>query len=111
MVCGRSEFLDDKHDTLLNPRVVVEVLSPSSEAYDRGEKFALYQSLPSVMHYVLAAQDKPSIEMFTRMVDGLWKSRVFGPGESVVLPALEITFEVDQVYSNVFDTDFDTPAA
>lgn len=111
VVCGRPEFLDDKHDTLINPRVVVEVLSPSTEVYDRGEKFTLYQTLPSVMHYVLAAQDKPCIEVFTRMVDGLWKSRTYGPGEIVVLPALEISFEVDQVYSNVFDSDFDAPAA
>lgn len=110
-VCGRPVFVDDKHDTLINPRVVVEVLSPSSEEYDRGAKFALYQTLPSVMHYVLAAQDKPCIEVFTRKADGTWDLRKYGPGDRLALVALEISIAVDEVYSNVFDSDFDEPAA
>lgn len=111
VVCGRPVFLDENHDTLINPRVVVEVLSPSSEEYDRGEKFALYQTLPSVMHYVLAAQDKPCIEVFTRKADGTWDLRKYGPGDQLALETLEISIAIDEVYSNVFDSDFDESAA
>lgn len=111
VVCGRPQFKDDKHDTLLNPRVIVEVLSPSTEAYDRGDKFAQYRTLPSLMHYVLAAQDKPCIEVFTRLEDGSWNLKVYGPGDRVELPAIESTIEVDQVYTNVFDSDFDDESA
>lgn len=112
VVCGKPQFKDDKHDTLLNPRVIVEVLSPSTEAYDRGDKFAQYRTLPSLMHYVLAAQDKPLVEVFTRLEDGSWNLRTYGPGDRVALPAIECLIEVDQVYSNVFDSDFeDEPAA
>lgn len=112
VVCGRPQFKDDAHDTLLNPRVIVEVLSPSTEAYDRVDKFDQYQTLPSVMHYVLAAQDKPRIEVYTRQEDGSWNLRKYGPGDRVALPAIECTIEVDQVYTNVFDSDYDDePAA
>jgi Uma2 family endonuclease len=112
VVCGRPQFKDETHDTLLNPKLIVEVLSPSTEAYDRGDKFAQYQTIPSVMHYVLAAQDKPRIEVFTRQDDGSWNLRNYGPGDRVALSAIECAIEVDQVYTNVFDSDYDDePAA
>jgi len=112
VVCGRPQFKDDTRDTLLNPKVIVEVLSPSTEAYDRGDKFAQYQTIPSVMHYVLAAQDKRRIEVFTRQEDGSWNLRNYGPGDRVALSAIECTIDVDQVYTNVFDSDYDDePAA
>ncbi|HRI64048.1 MAG TPA: Uma2 family endonuclease [Polyangium sp.] len=111
VVCGRPQFRDETRDNLLNPRVVVEVLSPSTEEYDRGEKFTHYQTLPSLAHYVLAAQDKPCIEVFTRMDDGSWKSRAYGPGDRVELPAIECAIDVDLVYTNVFDTDYDDEPA
>jgi Uma2 family endonuclease len=112
VVCGRPELKDLERDNLLNPRVVVEVLSAETEAYDRGDKFAQYQTLPSVMHYVLAAQDKQRIEVFTRLNDGSWNLRTYGPGDRIALSAIEGTIEVDQVYTNVFDTDYDdAPAA
>ena len=107
VVCGRPQFKDETHDTLLNPRVIVEVLSPSTEEYDRGEKFVHYQTLPSLAHYVLAAQDKPCIEVFTRLDDGSWNSQTYGPGDRVELKAIECVIEVNQVYSNVFDSDYD----
>ncbi len=111
VVCGRPQFKGETHDTLLNPRVIVEVLSPSTEEYDRGEKFTHYQTLPSLAHYVLAAQDKPCIEVFTRMADGSWTSRAHGPGDRVELPAIECAIDVDLVYTNVFDSDYDDEPA
>lgn len=66
IVCGEREFGDSRLDTLLNPSVIVEVLSPSTELYDRGEKFAHYQRIPSLMDYVLVAQDKMRVEHYAR---------------------------------------------
>ncbi len=73
VVCGEPHF-DDKHtDTLVNPTLIIEVLSPSTEAYDRGEKFAHYRKLPSLTDYVLVAQDQVRVEHYVRYlwpVDG-----------------------------------------
>ena len=62
VVCGSAQFEDDQLDTLLNPTVLIEVLSPSTEAYDRGGKFAAYRKIASLREYLLIAQDHPSIE-------------------------------------------------
>lgn len=100
--CGRPEFTDEVRDTLINPRVLVEVLSDSTEAYDRGDKFANYRTIPTFMEYVLASQKQPQIEVFTRQSDGSWTLRIYGPGERVDLPSLGCAIEVDRVYADVF---------
>ncbi len=102
--CGRPEFTDETRDTLVNPRLIVEVLSDSTEAYDRGDKFAGYRSIPSFQEYVLASQKEPRIEVFTRQPDGSWTLRIYGPGERVVLASVECTIEVDRIYEGVHDT-------
>jgi Uma2 family endonuclease len=66
IVCGEPKFHDEKKDVILNPTLIVEVLSPSTESLDRTEKFAHYRTIPSLMDYILIAQDKPSVEHFTR---------------------------------------------
>lgn len=104
VVCGRPEFVDDSRDTLLNPRIIVEVLSPSSEAYDRGDKFTNYRTLPSLKHYILAAQDKPFIEVFTRQEEGGgWVLHEYRVGQQFSLESPECTIDVDQIYAGVFD--------
>ncbi len=70
-VCGEIQFEDIHNDTLLNPTVIVEVLSATTEAYDRGEKFALYRRLESLQEYLLVAQDKIRIEHYVRQ-ETLW---------------------------------------
>lgn len=72
VVCGRPRFEDQQLDTLLNPTVIVEILSKSTEAYDRGEKFAQYRTLDMLTDYLLISQDKPRVERFTRQADGGW---------------------------------------
>lgn len=72
IVCGKAEYAPEDKDTLLNPVAVIEVLSPSTEAYDRGAKFRQYQQLPSVREYVLVSQDEPVVERFVRQADGTW---------------------------------------
>ena len=103
VVCGGREFEDSTQDTLLNPSLVVEVLSDSTEAYDRGAKFAQYRTVPSLREYVLASQKAPHIEVFSRQPDGSWVLREFGPGESAALPSLGCTIAVDEVYRDVFE--------
>lgn len=71
-VCGEPRFEDDERETLLNPNLVVEVLSPSTEDYDRGRKFAHYRSVPSLQVYLLVAQDRAHVEVFTRQPDDRW---------------------------------------
>lgn len=66
VVCGEPQFDDERRDTLLNPRVLVEVLSPSTEDYDRGRKFEHYRRLPSLQEYVLIHQDRPMVEHHVR---------------------------------------------
>jgi Uma2 family endonuclease len=77
VVCEPPQFEDQVQDTLLNPRVIVEVLSDSTEKYDRGTKFAHYRTLPSVQEYVLVAQDRPLIEWYVRQGDGTWVLTAF----------------------------------
>jgi len=103
VVCGLREFQGDKRDILLNPRAIVEVLSPATEEYDRGDKFTQYKTIPSLAHYVLASQDKPFVEVFTRQLDGTWTCVNYEAGQRIVLPTLECEFDVDQVYTDVFD--------
>ncbi len=71
-VCEEPQFEDTEVDTLLNPALIIEVLSPSTERYDRTGKFALYRSLPSLHEYLLIAQDEYRIDYYRRTADGLW---------------------------------------
>jgi Uma2 family endonuclease len=72
VVCGERRFLDEQRDTLLNPSLLVEVLSPSTEAYDRGRKFKHYRSIESLREYLLVASDRVQAELYTRQPDGRW---------------------------------------
>ncbi|MBL8892146.1 MAG: Uma2 family endonuclease [Planctomycetaceae bacterium] len=68
VVCGKPEFVYDHGDVLRNPVVIFEVLSESTESFDRGKKFEHYRLIPSLRHYVLVSQDRCSVEVFTRQV-------------------------------------------
>lgn len=100
--CGPPLFLDEKRDTLLNPIAVFEVLSDSTESYDRGDKFASYRTIPSLQEYVLVSQKQELVEHFHRQPDGSWLLRVSGAGESVALPSLACELAVDEIYFKVF---------
>lgn len=105
VVCGKPTFQDNKFDTLLNPRVVVEVLSESTEDYDREDKFTHYKTIPSLAHYVLASQTEKLVEVFTRQLDGSWSLEKYQAGQKIVLSALECEIEVDEIYADVFDVE------
>ena len=72
IVCGQEEYLDDEFDTLLNPTVLIEVLSPDTENYDRGTKFKLYRSIPSLKNYILVSSTEYAAEIFTRVENDEW---------------------------------------
>jgi Uma2 family endonuclease len=81
-----------------NPRVVVEVLSPGTEDYDREEKRLAYQTLESLREYVLVAQDRRRIEVWVRSDEG-WTSSTHDAGDTVRLPSIDLTFDVDELYA------------
>jgi Uma2 family endonuclease len=72
VVCGEPQFQDAEVDTLLNPALIIEILSPSTERHDRGRKFAHYRTISSLVEYLLIAQDEPRIDYYHREPDGRW---------------------------------------
>lgn len=105
VVCGEPTFADDRHDTLLDPLVIVEVLSDSTEAYDRGKKFEHYRGIASVQHYVLVAQDQPLIELYTRQGDGTWTLSDHRMGDVATLSAVRCELPVAEIYRKLFEPD------
>ena len=103
-LCGPAQFDPEHQDTLRSPRVIFEVLSDSTESYDRGKKFELYRTLPSLAEMVLVSQKEPLIEHFGRQDDGTWVLRERRAGQQVVLPSLGCQLSVDEVYLSVFET-------
>jgi Uma2 family endonuclease len=103
VVCGRPELEDDTLDTLLNPLVLVEVLSESTEDYDRGTKFTNYRTIPSFRDYVLISTDKVLVEYHTRQSDGSWLLREYRAGQRFRLESVGCELAVDELYLKVFD--------
>jgi Uma2 family endonuclease len=102
IVCGDAELNDDHEDILLNPTLIIEVLSPSTEAYDRGEKFRNYWAIPSLAAYVLVAQDRPRLERSTRAGDSEWLLTVAeGLDASLALPSIDCTLALAEVYEQI----------
>ena len=100
VVCGRLERDPDDRSghTVINPRVIVEVLSPSTEAYDRGEKLSHYQTIPSLDEIVLVAHDRSEIEVIRREADGTWSRHVVGTGQTARLTSVACDLSVAEVY-------------
>jgi Uma2 family endonuclease len=101
VVCGAAEFADDERDAVVNPTVVVEVLSESTERRDRGEKFHAYRSISTCTDYLMCSSTEPWIEHYTREEDG-WRLREYGHGEVVTLRGLAVTLPVAEVYAKAF---------
>ena len=97
-VCGAARFENDEDEVLLNPEVLVEVLSPTTEAYDRGEKSRLYRALPSVRELLLASSSVARVEQLVRQADDSWVLRVYESGARVPLGSLGIELAVDDLY-------------
>lgn len=102
VVCGDAEFDGDSRDILLNPTVVIEVLSPNTERFDRGRKFQRYRELESLQEYVLVAQDSPHVERFARQDNGLWQlSEVHGQPASLPLTSIACALRLAEIYEQI----------
>ena len=100
--CGEPEILDDRRDVLLNPSLIVEVLSDSTEAYDRGDKFALYRQIPSLREYLLVSQNQIRVELYTRGAEGRWTlTDHTSLGDQVRLESLDCTLALDEIYDKI----------
>jgi len=101
VVCGEVDFEDDRGDTLANPVVLVEVLSPSTEAYDRGLEFEHYARIPTLRHYVLVAHDRPHIDLLTRGDAGWILRAADGLEASLSLAAISVELPLVEIYERV----------
>lgn len=112
-LCDEPRFYDGRRDVLMNPALLIEVLSPSTEAYDRGGKFAVYRTLPSLRKYVLVAQDRLSVEVFARQQGGRWLLSAFGTlDDKVELDSIQCRIPVRDIYDKVrFETSDDRSSA
>jgi Uma2 family endonuclease len=106
IACQEPRFLDGQSDTLLNPTLLVEILSPSTEAYDRGRKFDHYQSIESLRQYLLVASDRIHADLYTRQEDGGWLlTSADGPAGTLSLASVNCQIALADVYEKVkFET-------
>jgi Uma2 family endonuclease len=103
VVCGERQFHDKYRDVLLNPTAIIEVLSKSTESFDRGEKFIRYRTwLPTLTDYILVSQDKPMIEHYRRQSDGEWiLSTLNGLDASLKIESIGCSLKLSDVYDGV----------
>jgi Uma2 family endonuclease len=103
VICGERQFHDSHRDVVLNPSVIIEILSPTTEAFDRGEKFDRYQFWnPTLSDYLLVSQDQPKIEHYIRQSDGSWNYFVHrGLASQVEIKSIQCTLRLDEVYDRI----------
>ncbi|USJ28853.1 Uma2 family endonuclease [Dyadobacter chenhuakuii] len=101
ILCGKPEFSQNDKDTLINPSVIIEVLSKSTSAYDRGDKFRLYRSIPTLTDYILVDSLSISVEVFRKNEDGTWllNSEINNINERITLTNINVQIELKDVYA------------
>jgi Uma2 family endonuclease len=110
VVCGKGRYEDKQGDTLLNPTAIIEVISDSTESYDRGRKFEMYRTIDSLTDYLLVAQGKPLVEHFSRMPDTRWAlSEHKGLEATVTIASIDCTLALADIYDKI-DFDAGQPA-
>jgi Uma2 family endonuclease len=101
VVCGDKQFLDDKKDTLLNPALLVEVLSPATADYDRGTKFMLYRSIPTLQYYLLVDARQRHVEMYIKNRTDTWElTETRDLAASLLLESLDLEIPVAAIYED-----------
>jgi Uma2 family endonuclease len=111
VVCGSPEFTGDTPDTLANPTLIVEVLSPSTEKFDRGKKFHYYLALDSLQAFVLISQSEYRVERYRRQADGEWLySDAVGVDATLELASIGCSLSLADVYEKVIFEDEETPS-
>jgi Uma2 family endonuclease len=102
-LCGKATFEEiGGIEAVTNPSVIIEILSPSTEAYDRGDKFTYYKSIPSLREYVLVAQHRPHVSNFVKEGNNSWmQTEVNDLDSSLYLPSVECTLPLAEIYAGV----------
>jgi Uma2 family endonuclease len=101
-LCGDRDFYGDRRDVIQNPDLIVEVLSDSTEAYTRGDKFAIYRQLASIKEFLLISQHQVRAELFTRQPDDRWLFSDYSAlGDTVPLPSVGCSLALAEVYDKV----------
>lgn len=98
VVCGPVVRDEEDHNAIVNPTALFEVLSPSTAAYDRGEKFDHFMRIDTLRAYVIVDHTRPHIDLYTRNPDDTWTRRGFGPGDTVRVDAIDAEVRVDDIY-------------
>ncbi len=102
VTCDGPRFEDEQVDTLLNPKVLIEILSDATEKYDRGAKWAQYRELPSLQEYVLVSQDSPLVECYLRQPEGNWLLRSSNSlADELRLESLDVRIPLAEVYRQI----------
>ena len=101
VVCDEPQFLDNRRDNLLNPGLIVEVLSPSTEAYDRGRKFDHYKTIDSLKEYLLVSTDRIHADLYTRQADGWLLNSADGPQDSLDLQSIGCRLSLAELYAGI----------
>lgn len=104
VICGDLQYFGTHRDVVLNPLLIVEVLSPSTEGYDRGRKFELYRTIPSLREYLLIHQDRRHVEHYSRQDDSSWVLREYAGSESSVdIQRLSLRIPLADLYASALD--------
>jgi Uma2 family endonuclease len=102
VVCGQAKFTDQVRDTLVNPMVIIEVLSASTERYDRGLKFQNYRTIDTLQDYILISQTSHRVEHYTRQDQGLWLLQEFTSlDETILIRSINCTLLLEDIYEKV----------
>jgi Uma2 family endonuclease len=100
VVCGDVKLAEDTTDAITNPVLIIEVLSPGTESFDRGRKFDYYRTIPSFKEYVLVSQDKPKVELYFRQSETVWQYRVIeGLDKAFLLQSLDYELKLADIYA------------
>ncbi len=103
VVCGPLEFYGRSRDVIVNPTVLLEVLSEGTESFDRGDKASGYRAIASLKHHVLVSQTERHVEVFTRQADDAWLLREYRGSDEAAIDALGGVLSLDELYLKVFD--------
>lgn len=102
IVCGKPEMLDTQFDTLTNPSVIIEVMNPSTEQYDRGSKFFCYRQIASLKEYILISSSAKFVQIAFKQEDGSWKFEDIAASDALVrIQTINHKISMEEIYENV----------
>jgi Uma2 family endonuclease len=102
VICGEPQYFREHRDVVLNPLLIVQVLSPSTEDYDRGKRFELYRTVESFREYLIVHQDRRHVEHYSKQDDGSWVLRDYSDG-SFQVDRLGVRISLDELYSSALN--------